>query len=140
MGQVLVRIFRNLKTQVEFLSKNPTIMGLSDGDAKTNAWIGNLVNRFRTNVIIYHPVYKADVQIQSTSTQFTVHYVSRNERFVLLLREMLTRIEATSKVRTVVQNILGGTHVVLHRNMSYRGIIQVQCLSNIFYCVFLTKY
>ena len=104
-----MRIFKNLKSKVDFLSSNPTVIGVSDDE--TNGWRGGLVNRFRTDVIIYEPVFKADVVVEGVDTSINIHIVVSHKRSISLLKEILTSIEELTGARAVVDEILGGTPV-----------------------------
>jgi len=107
MGQILVRIFKNLKSKVDFLASNPTVIAISDSETKT--WRSGLINRFRTDIIIYDPVFKADILVEGVNTNIGVHVVVSHKRSISLLREILTSIEELTGVRTIVEEILGGT-------------------------------
>jgi len=110
MGQILVRIFKNLKSKVELLSMNPTVMAISadeEGD-----WRSNLVNRFRTDVIIYDPLFKVDTTFEGADEDsFDVTIVATHEKSksVSTLRSVLTSIEERAGVTAYVTEFLGGS-------------------------------
>jgi len=109
MGQIIVRIFMNIKTRMELLEENPFIIAISVDKSWT--WRSNLVNRFRTGVIVFEPVFKADVIFESSDSNIHVHIVSTHEDTVTRLRSVLTSIEERTGVNANIKDMLGGTPV-----------------------------
>lgn len=109
MGQVLVRIFKNLKSRVELLISNPTVMALSMDE--TEPWRSHLINRFRTDVIIYEPLLKADTSFEGGGGYADVNIIVTNKKSadVSKMREILNNIEERTGVNASIEEILGGS-------------------------------
>jgi len=108
MGQIFVRIFTNLKTRLDLLAENSKILAISHNAEEK--WRSILVNRFRTEIYVKDPVFKADVLVEGTDSNIYVHSVVTDEKDVAVknLRHILAAIEKRSGVPTNVEEFLGG--------------------------------
>jgi len=108
MGQILVRVFTNLKTRFDLLAKDPKILAISYN--VKDEWRSILVNRFRTDIFEIDPVFKVDVLFKGTDSNIYVQSVVTDEKNIAVknLRHVLTAIEKRSGVHANVEEILGG--------------------------------
>eukprot|EP00555_Chaetoceros_dichaeta_P002053 CAMPEP_0198248886 /NCGR_PEP_ID=MMETSP1447-20131203/544_1 /TAXON_ID=420782 /ORGANISM="Chaetoceros dichaeta, Strain CCMP1751" /LENGTH=1199 /DNA_ID=CAMNT_0043933377 /DNA_START=21 /DNA_END=3621 /DNA_ORIENTATION=+ len=110
MGQVLVRIFTNLKSKVQLLTGNPTVIATSMNE--TEQWRSNMINRFRTDVIIFEPLLTADTTFEGAEGEYIdVHIIVTNDKSsdVIKMREILKSIEERTGVNASIEEILGGS-------------------------------
>jgi len=110
MGQVLVRIFKNLKSKVELLTGNPTVIALSKDE--TEPWRSHLINRFRTDVVIYEPLLKADTSYEGAEGDYidvNIIATTNKSRDVTKMREIVKSIEERTGVVGSIEEILGGS-------------------------------
>jgi len=110
MGQVLVRIFKNLKSKVELLTANPTVMAISMNE--TELWRRNMINRFRTDVVIYEPILTADTSFEGAEGEYIdVNIIVTNDKSsdVIKMRKVLKNIEERTGVIASIEEVLGGS-------------------------------
>jgi len=109
MGQILARIFKNLKSRVELLIDNPAVMAWSIEE--TVPWRSHLINRFRTDVIIYEPLLKADITFQAADEYADVNIIVTDNKTkdVAKMKQVLTNIEKRTGLRASIEEVLGGS-------------------------------
>jgi len=106
MGQILFKIFSQLKNRFDLLLEDTAVMSVSQNEKEE--WRSNFINRFRKEIHVYEPTFKSDILFKNADTNYKLSIVSRNEKFVKNLRELTSNIEKRTGLVSEVKDVLGG--------------------------------
>ena len=107
MGQVIHKICKS-ETALDKLFEND-ITVLASTKKKSEAWRRQFLERFRQDIIVWEPVFRAEVLFNSSDSSMEMGMVySGDHMFVEHLYGMLERIESSIGLISDVRNIQGG--------------------------------
>eukprot|EP00536_Pseudo-nitzschia_multiseries_P007791 jgi/Psemu1/66214/estExt_Genemark1.C_1870022 len=107
MGKVIHKVFNNTLNQANFLERTYAVLApIPTGES----WKKELLNRFRTEIVVVSPVLKADIDIhtEERSEEWSIVWV-RHFRFLQSLESSLAAIEDETDLKTTVKRVLPGS-------------------------------
>eukprot|EP00588_Corethron_pennatum_P034325 CAMPEP_0194345924 /NCGR_PEP_ID=MMETSP0171-20130528/105130_1 /TAXON_ID=218684 /ORGANISM="Corethron pennatum, Strain L29A3" /LENGTH=1502 /DNA_ID=CAMNT_0039112979 /DNA_START=45 /DNA_END=4552 /DNA_ORIENTATION=+ len=109
MGQILFKIFSQLKNRFDLLPEDTAVISVSQNEKEE--WRSNFINRFRKEIHVYEPTFKSDILFKSVDTTYKLSIVSRNEKFVKNVRELTSNIEKRTGLVSEVKDVVGGLFI-----------------------------
>ena len=107
MAQITLKIFDNHAKRMEALSDDAVIVATTLDE--TESWRRNFLDRFRMDIFIYEPVFRAEVLFNSTDSSLEMGVtLSRDPLFFQHLVDAVTRIEKQTGLDSDVRNIENG--------------------------------
>jgi spermidine synthase len=108
MGQVVHKICKSPETTLGKLFEND-ITVLASIKQDSDAWRRQFLERFRHDIIVHEPVFRAEVLFNSSDSSMEMGMLySGDEDFVEHLYDTLERIETSTGLVSDVRNIQGG--------------------------------
>jgi spermidine synthase len=111
MGQIIYSIFKQAGNGAIYLSTNLSIFTMSSPNNQ-NEWHEHFTDRFRTEIIIAEPVFKAKVEYFNSDTfHVTTNVLSTDPLFTLILNETVLAVEEGANLTANIVNVKGGQFV-----------------------------
>ena len=108
MGQIIYRFFKRPGNGAIYLSTNLNILTISSPNNEIE-WHEHFTDRFRTEIIIAEPVFKAKVEyLRYDASLITTTVLSTDPLFTLTLNETVSAIEKRTNLTAKIVNVNGG--------------------------------
>lgn len=107
MAQILLRILNSGRNKRQFFSSQ--ILVLATMLKETETWKRNWLDRFRHDIIIYEPVFRAEVLFNTSDSSIEMGLVlTDDETFTKHLMHVISKIENKTGLVSDVRNIQAG--------------------------------
>jgi spermidine synthase/S-adenosylmethionine/arginine decarboxylase-like enzyme len=107
MAQIAIKIFGSRAKKSRILAKD--ILVIAPMFDPSEAWRWQLLDRFRTDIVIYEPVFSAEVLFNNTDSSVAMGVVSSGDRqFVQHLLDVVASIEKKTGLVSDIRNIENG--------------------------------
>jgi S-adenosylmethionine/arginine decarboxylase-like enzyme len=104
IGQIVHHIFDNTRQRRRLLADSHVVVSLS-ADSSNSGWHKALLDRFRTDMVIFDPAYRADVALDDVELGV---FSSGDSRFYTHLTDAMTRVQDKTGVTAEIQDVTNG--------------------------------
>jgi hypothetical protein len=117
MGQIVHRIFLSRGNTAELFDVHVAVLASIEDESE--AWRRQFVERFRHDIIVFDPVFRAEVLFNSSKSSMEMSMLySGDEDFFEQLLDTLERIETSTGLVSDVRSVQGGLFAIHRRQAS----------------------